>query len=305
MARADFAQPPRGLLLLSVFAALVTFSLKFIAYAVTGSIGLLSDALESVINFLAAMLAYTALWYAARPADASHTYGHEKIEFFASGLEGGLIVAAAIGIGYAAIERFLHPQPLESLGLGVGISLIASLVNLIVAQLLLRVGRACNSIIMEADGHHLMTDVWSSVAVVAGLGVVAVSGWDWLDPVIALLVAAHIIGTGVRLVRRSVDGLMDHALDEHELDKLRQAIQQTLPVGTTFHALRTRRAGIRRFADFHLLVPGHISVREAHDLAEKVTAAVLAVLAVELTVHIEPIEELGSWQDVGFQEKAH
>jgi cation diffusion facilitator family transporter len=302
---AEQRQPPRGLLLLSIFAAVLTFSLKFTAYVLTDSVGLLSDALESIINFLAAIMAYIAMWYAARPADTSHTYGHEKIEFFASGLEGGLIVAAAIGIGYAAIERFLHPQPLHSLSLGIAISLTASAVNLIVAQLLLRVGRAQHSIILEADGHHLMTDVWSSVAVVVGLGVVAISGWGWLDPVIALLIAGHIIGTGVRLVRRSVDGLMDHALDESEQEQLRQAIRSALPAGTTFHALRTRRAGIRRFADFHLLVPGKMNVLEAHTLSEAVTAAVRRVMPIELTVHIEPIEEVGSWQDVGFPEAPH
>jgi cation diffusion facilitator family transporter len=291
-------RPPTYPVLLSIGAAVLTMGMKGLAYWLTGSVGLLSDAAESLVNLAAAATALFSLWYASRPADASHTYGHEKIEFFSSGLEGTLILVAAGGIAWYAVWRLIEPRPLEALGVGGGIALAASLVNLVVAQVLLRVGKATRSIVLEADGKHLMTDVWTSVGVLAGLGLVWLTGLQWLDPIIALLMAANITWTGLDLVRRSFNGLMDHALPAREIAQVRAAIEASMGPGMTYHALRTRQAGTRRFADFHLLVPGEYTVRRAHALGERIEAAIKAALpGVEVTVHIEPIEEPGSWQD--------
>jgi cation diffusion facilitator family transporter len=285
-------------LVLSIGAALVTLVLKSVAYFVTGSVGLLSDALESVINLTAATLAYLSVRYAARPVDASHTYGHEKIEFFSSGLEGGLILAAAGGIAWYAIDRLRAAHQLQALGIGLALSLVASLINLAVAVVLLRAGKKHGSIVLEADGKHLLTDVWSSVAVLAGLGLVMLTGRAWLDPAVALAVAAGLLWTGGDLLRRSFDGLMDRALPDDELARLRAVIAENLGPDMDFHALRTRRAGTRRFADFHLLVPGAQPVRDAHHQGERIEAAILAALpGIEVTIHIEPIEERRSYED--------
>jgi cation diffusion facilitator family transporter len=289
---------------LSILAALLTLGLKFTAYLVTGSVGLLSDAAESVVNLLAALTAYVSLWYAARPVDASHTYGHEKIEYFSSGLEGTLIFVAALSIGWYAVRRLLVPEPLRPLDLGLALSLVAALINFGVAQLLLRVGRARGSIVLEADGQHLMTDVWTSVGVLAGLALVWLGGrlfnadLQWLDPVLALAVAVNITWTAFDLVRRSFNGLMDHALPAEEQAVVRAAIESRLEPGMDYHALRTRQAGARRFADFHLLVPGRLTVQHAHEVTGRVEDAVrVALPGIEVTVHIEPIEERGSWED--------
>jgi cation diffusion facilitator family transporter len=288
----------RALVLLSILAALLTIALKATASWLTSSVGLLSDALESGINLFAALAAYVSLRYAQRPVDETHTYGHEKMEYLSSGLEGVLIAFAGLGTAAVAIERLVHPAPLTDLGLGTSLSLVASLINLAVGLLLVRVGRREHSIVLEADGKHLLSDVWTSVAVVAGLFVVWGTGMHVLDPIIACIVGATITVTGARLVRRSFDGLMDHALPANELESLRAAIRASTPPGTTFHALRTRRAGARRFADFHLLVPGATSVRDAHDLAMKVEDALRAASPeVEITIHIEPIEDRASWED--------
>jgi len=292
--------PPRlrNLIALSIAAALVTLGLKSASYLLTGSVSLLSDALESLINLVAALAAYFSFWYSSRPIDANHTYGHEKIEYFSSGLEGALIVVAGIGIIFAAVHRFIVPVPLEEIGLGAGLSLAASLVNLFVARLLIQAGRKHESIILEADGQHLMSDVWTSAGVIVGLFVVKITDWEILDPVIACLVAVSIAWTGYTLVRRSFNGLMDHALPEEEQAKFRAAVQSQLPEGMQFHALRTRQAGPRRFADFHLLVPGSMRVRVAHDLAEKIEAALRQLFpALIATIHIEPIEAEESWND--------
>jgi cation diffusion facilitator family transporter len=285
-------------MLLSVAAALVTLLLKGAAYLVTGSVGLLSDAAESLINLVAALTAYLSLWYASQPVDESHTYGHDKIEYFSSGLEGVLILLAAGGIAWYAVARLFSPEMPQNLGVGALIALGASLVNFVVALILLRVGRRHGSIVLEADGKHLMTDVWTSAGVLLGLGLVYLTGLEVFDPLIALLVAANILWTGFDLVRRSFNGLMDHALPAAEQDAVRAAIVGVLEEGTTFHALRTRQAGTHRFADFHLLVPGKSTVRRAHDLANRVEKAVCAAVpGIEVTIHIEPIEERASWED--------
>lgn len=289
---------PRQFIWLSILAALVTLGMKSVAYGLTGSVGLLSDALESSINLLAALTALLALWYSALPVDPTHTYGHEKIEYFSSGLEGVLILVAAVSITWVAVRRIWEPEPLESLGVGTFVALAASVVNLAVALVLIRVGRRLHSIVLEADGQHLMTDVWTSVGVVLGLFLVWLTGWDILDPIIALLMAANITWTAFDLLRRSFNGLMDHALPASEQAAVRAAIESHLQPGLYYHALRTRQAGARRFVDFHLLVPGSWSVCQAHDLSEQIEEAVRAALPhAEVTVHIEPIEAASAWHD--------
>jgi cation diffusion facilitator family transporter len=289
---------PRFPIVLSILAALATLAMKTGAYWLTGSVGLLSDAVESLVNLAAAVTAYLSLWFAARPVDASHTYGHEKIEYLSSGLEGTLILVAAGSIAWYAVQRLLVPQPLEELGIGLAIALAASGINLIVALILIKVGKAHESIVLEADGRHLLTDVWTSVGVVAALILVGLTGRHILDPLIALVVAANIVWTAWGLLSRSFNGLMDHALPADEVAALRSAIEGVLGAEQKFHALRTRRAGVRRFADFHLLVPGAWSVRRAHDLAVAVEEALRQRFpGMEVTIHVEPIEEPASWQD--------
>jgi cation diffusion facilitator family transporter len=285
-------------ILLSIAAAVLTLSLKSAAYFLTSSVGLLSDAVESVVNVVAAVTAYLSLYYAAKPVDESHTYGHEKIEFFSSGLEGVLILAAAAAIAWYAVQRLLTPQDLQPLGLGLAISLLASLFNGFTAAVLLRAGRRYGSIVLEADGWHLLTDVWTSVAVLLGLSLVWLTRIQLLDPLIALAVSANILWTGFSLIRRSFDGLMDRALPPPEQATVRAAIEQHLGPNMDYHALRTRRAGRRRFADFHLLVPGRLTVQEAHTLTGRIEESVRSALPeLEVTVHIEPIEDRASWRD--------
>jgi cation diffusion facilitator family transporter len=289
---------PQRLMGLSILAALLNLGLKGLAYHVTGSVGLLADAGESVINLVAALVALASLWYAARPVDESHTYGHEKIEYFSSGLEGALILVAAVAIAWFAVRRLFVPQELESLDLGSAFTLAATLINLIVARVLLRAGRQARSIVLEADGRHLMADVYTSVAVLVGIGLVWLTKVAWIDAAAALLVAVHIAWTAVGLVRRSFDGLMDRALTDEEQARVRAAIEGRLAPGMDYHALRTRRAGSRRFADFHLLVPGVFTVRRAHEITEQIEEAVRGALPdTEVTVHVEPIEERAAYED--------
>jgi cation diffusion facilitator family transporter len=290
--------------LFSICAAVITIGLKTVAFYLTGSVGLLSEAAESGINLLTAVTAYFSLWYAALPADRTHTYGHAKIEYFSSGLEGFLILAAAAGIAGYAIHRLIVPEHLQKLDIGVAIAAVSGIINLVVARILLRAGRKHQSIVLEADGHHLMTDVWTTAGVLLGLALVWLSGkvWGkqllWIDPVIALLMAANITWTGVSLLWISFKGLMDHALPPAEQAAMRQAIEAQLGPNMTYHALRTRLAGSLRFADCHLLVPGNLTVSEAHDVANRIEDAVRrAVPGLEVTVHIEPIEEESAYRD--------
>ncbi|MBY0459885.1 MAG: cation diffusion facilitator family transporter [Gemmataceae bacterium] len=282
---------------LSIAAAVVTIGMKSAAYALTGSVGLLTDALESGVNLLAAVTAYFALWYAAKPADPTHTYGHEKIEFFSSGLEGVLIVIAGVGAAGYGVRRLIFPEPLADLELGSGLALAASGVNLAVARVLLHYGRLHKSIVLEADGHHLMADVWTSVGVLVGLALVYLTGLLFFDSVLAIVMGAHITWTGLKLIRRSFDGLMDHALPPDELAHIRDLIRENLPEGSTFHLLRTRLSGARRFIEFHLLVDGDLPVREGHHLATKLEAALVAAMPeVAVTIHVEPVDEQASWE---------
>jgi cation diffusion facilitator family transporter len=294
MARVQLRYP----LILSILAAIVTVGLKAIAYLLTGSVGLLSDALESTINLVAAVAAYASLVYAARPVDADHTYGHEKIEYFSSGLEGGLILVAAGGIAWYAVRRLIHPEPLEPLGSSLILAMAAAVINGAVAVVLLRAGKKTGSLILEADGKHLMTDFWTTTGVVAALALVAWTGWVMLDPIIALVIAANILWTAFDLMGRSFHGLMDRALPESEQEQVRAAIRAHLSGQMDYHALRTRQAGTRRFVDFHLLVPGNSSVSWAHAVADRIEESIQAALpGVETTIHIEPIEERQAWED--------
>ena len=268
------------------------------AYWLTGSVSLLTDAVEWIGNLVAALTAFGCLWYSAQPIDTTHTYGHEKIEFFSSGLEGMLVLVAAGGSFWYAVKRLSNLVPLDELELGTLISLGAGLINLWVARKLIRIGRRTNSIMLEADGQHLMTDVWTSFGVVVGLILVRLTDWHWIDPVLALVVAVNILRTAFDLLIRSFNGLMDHALPESEQQAVRHAIEALMRPGMHYHALRTRQAGARKFVDFHLLVPGKWSVKDAHDFTERVEEAVRQALpGAEVTVHIEPIEAESAWKD--------
>ena len=283
---------------LSIAAALATILLKSGAWWLTGSVGLLSDAIESLVNLSGALMALWMLTIAAQPADDDHFYGHGKAEYFSSGFEGLLILAAAIGIGWAAVERLLHPQALEQIGVGLGISVIASIINLLTALVLLRAGREHRSITLEADAPHLLTDVWTSVGVIMGVAAVWLTGWLWLDPLLALLVAANIIWTGVRLVSRSAAGLMDAALPTDQQAALGAVMETHRRQGIDFHALWTRQAGARVFISVHVLVPGRWTVKEGHDLVERIEAEMRAALPhAHVLTHLEPIEDPLSQED--------
>jgi cation diffusion facilitator family transporter len=288
------------LLWLSIAAAVATISLKTTAYFVTGSVGLLSDAAESVVNLVAAVVAMAALRWATKPADEEHAYGHQKAEYFSAGVEGALILVAAVSIAVAAAGRLLDPQPIDDVGVGLAISAGASLINLAVGLLLLRAGRRERSIILEADGKHLMTDVWTSVGVIIGVAAVAVTGWEPLDPLIALAVAVNIVATGSGLVRRSVGGLMDRALAGPDRRLIDEALAGFRGGGVRFHALRTRQAGSRAFVSVHVLVPGAWTVQRGHDLVEDVEAALRdRVPHATVFTHLEPIEDPKSFEDTG------
>lgn len=284
---------------LSIAAAVLTIVLKGIAWWLTGSVGLLSDALESFVNLGAALLALWLLIVAARPADAEHHFGHSKAEYFASGAEGGMILVAAASIATAALPRLWTPQPLAHVGAGLVMSALASLVNLVVSRILLRAGRLHHSITLEADGQHLMTDVWTSVGVIAAVAAVAATGWLRLDPLIALAVAAYIAWTGIGLVRRSVHGLMDHSLSAEETALVTGVLERFCVEGVTYHALRTRQAGHRRFISFHLLVPGVWSVERGHELLEHIEAAIRETIPhANVLGHLEPVEHPSSYADM-------
>jgi cation diffusion facilitator family transporter len=285
---------------LSIAAALLTIGLKAWAYWLTSSVGLLSDALESLVNLVAASIALVVLTIAARPADEDHPYGHDKAEYFSSGVEGGMILLAALSIAVTAVNRLVHPQPLEQVGLGLTVSIIASLINFGIAQTLLAAGRRYDSITLEADAKHLMTDVWTSAGVVLGVGAVRLTGWEWLDPIVALGVAANIVSTGVCLVRRSVLDLMDTALPLEEQTIIKNILDQYRTDHVQYHALRSRRAAARRFVSVHILVPGTWTVQRGHDLLERIEAQIREHLAnATVFTHLEPLEDPVSWQDTG------
>ncbi len=284
---------------LSISAAVLTIALKATAYLLTGSVALLSDALESFVNLVAALMALAMLTIAARPADEMHAYGYGKVEYFSSGTEGALILIAAASIAWTAIRRLLAPQPLEQVGIGLVISMLAAIVNFWVARTLLHAGRKYRSITLEADAHHLMTDVFTSVGVIVGIGAVVLTGWKRLDPIIALLVALNIILTGVHLLRRSAQGLIDTALPVNEQDAVKYLLNQYFHQGIQYHALRTRQAGARKFLSVHILVPGDWTVQRGHQLLEQVEADIRsAVPGIHVFTHLEPLNDPSAWQDI-------
>jgi cation diffusion facilitator family transporter len=283
---------------LSIAAAVLTIGLKTIAWWITGSVGLLSDAMESVVNLVGGVMALAMLTVAERPADEDHPYGHGKAEYFSSGVEGTLILIAAVSIGVAAVDRLISPRPLEEIGVGLAVSIAASLVNFGVAIQLLRVGTRRNSITLEANARHLLTDVWTSVGVVAGVGMVAWTGWERLDPIVALAVAANIIWTGVGIIRRSVGGLMDTALPVEDRVAVWQVLKGHEQAGVKFHALWTRQAGVRKFISLHVLVPGDWTVHRGHQFLERIEDDIRqAVRDSAVFTHLESLDDPTSWED--------
>ena len=282
---------------MSIVTSLFTIVVKFAAYFLTGSVGLLSDALESFVNLAAALIALATLTYAHSGADEDHNFGHEKAEYFASGIEGALIFVAAGAIVYSALPRLLAPQPIEQVGLGLALSVVAAGANLLCGWFLLKGARDHRSITLEADAHHLLTDVWTTVGVIVGVGLVAFTGWLILDPLIAIAVAINILWTGYRLMRRSFDGLMDRAIPKAEREEIETILEQVKAVGGDYHRLRTRASGKVSFIDVHVLLPGAMSVHDGHDLLEKLENEIRQkVPHVEVLTHLESMEDPRSWE---------
>jgi len=281
-------------------------ALKAAAYLLTGSVGLLSDAMESLVNLAGALMALSMLAIAARPADEDHPHGHGKAEYFSAGVEGTLIMIAAASIAYAAVQRLLHPKALEQLGLGLAVSVLASLVNLGVALVLLRAARVHRSATLRANAHHLLTDVWTSVGVLVGVGLVAVTGWQKLDPIVAIAVAINIVWTGGRIVRESVYGLMDAALPPQEQDLVKRLLEPYVREGVQYHALRTRQSGAHRFVSLHVLVPPLWTVQQGHDLLERIEADIRRALPpVSVLTHLEPLGDPTAMNDLDLHRDEH
>jgi cation diffusion facilitator family transporter len=292
--------PLRSYAYLSLAAALITIGLKSVAFVMTGSIGLLSDAAESFVNLAGALMALAMLSVASRPPDDDHTYGHGKAEYFSSGVEGTLILLAAIGIIVAAVPRLINPQPIQQIGAGLIVSVVASLINLAVSLILLRAAKRNHSVTLEANGQHLLTDVWTTGGVIVGVGAVGLTDWQILDPIVAVLVAANIVLIGVRIVRKSILGLMDTALPRHEQDTLRSILAKFTNSGEIqYHALRTRQSGARRFISMHVVVPGEWTVHQGHTLLERIEGDIRESLPnVTVLTHLESLDDPSSWDDV-------
>jgi cation diffusion facilitator family transporter len=284
---------------ISIVASILTISIKSAAYYITGSVGFLSDAMESLINLAAGIIAFTMLTIAARPPDNEHPFGHDKAEYFSSFIEGVLINIAGIGIVYTAINRIYHPQPLEALNLGMALSVLATLINLATARILLHYGRKHNSITLEADARHLMTDVWTTVGIITGIAMVKFTGWQLLDPFMAIAVALSIFYTGTKLIIRSTDGLMDTKLSEKELIIVKQILDRYKEQGIDYHALYTRQASSKRFITFHLLFPGDYSIHQAHEISKSIENDIVAEFPYSsVFIHIEPINDPDSFDDI-------
>ncbi len=289
---------------LSIGTAILTIVLRTVAYLITGSIGLLADAAESLVNLLGAVMALAMLIIAARPADEDHAYGHGKAEYFSSGLEGGLILVASVGIAIAAGMRLLTPQPLAALGVGLAVSVVAALANLVVALFIARAARRYDSITLEANAKHLLADVWTSVGILVGVGLVAITGWHLLDPLVALIVAANIAWTSIGIMRRSVAGLMDVSLSAADLAAVRKVFKSHEAAGIAFHALRTRQAGAQKFISVHVLVPGDWTVQRGHELLETIEAELRrAVSEAVVLTHLESLDDPASWEDEELERK--
>ena len=289
----------RRAMLLAVAAAFATLALKAWAYWLTGSVALLSDAAESLINLTMAIIALIAIEVASRPADATHTYGHDKAEYFSSGVEGTLILLAAVWISYEAVGRLANPAPMGDVPVALVIASSAGAINLVMARLLISTAKSQGSISLEGHAKHLLTDVWTTAGVVLAVAITALTGFHWVDPVVAFVVAAHIVVSGIDLIRKSMKGLMDHALPQDEVERIEYILQRHTDEDSTFHKIRTRQAGNSRFIDFHLLVPGERIVQETHDLCEEIEAEIRSALPgdVSITIHIEPVEDPASWED--------
>ncbi len=283
---------------LSIAAAIATIALKTVAWRLTGSVGFLSDAAESVVNLVAASVALVTVRWATRPPDDEHMYGHEKAEYFSAGVEGGLILVAAASIAWYAVGRLLHPVALADVGAGIAVSVLASSINLAVGLVLIRAGRERRSITLEADGRHLLTDVWTSAGVVVGVALVWATGWERLDPLIALAVAANIVVAGATLMRRSSGGLLDHTLPPAEQQAIDRVLDGARSDGIAFHAVRTRQSGRRSFVSLHILVPGAWTIQQGHDLSERLEREIRAALPhASVLTHLEPIEDPASFDD--------
>ena len=283
---------------LSLATSAVTIVLKFAAYWLTGSVGLLSDAVEALVNIAAALVALAVLTYSSHAPDREHNFGHEKAQYFSSGIEGGLIFVAAGAIVWSAVPRLIHPQPIEQVGLGLTLSVLAALANAGCAWVMLRAARAHRSITLEADARHLLTDVWTTLGVFVGVLLVQATGWLSLDPLIALAVAIQILWTGAHLMIRSFEGLMDRAVPDDELAVIASVLDTLRHEGGDYHALRTRVAGARSFVDVHVLVPGGLTVQAGHDLVERLENEIQSKLPhVEVLTHLEPLEDPKSWDD--------
>jgi len=289
---------PAKFMWVSIVASIATILLKAWAYNVTGSVGLLSDALESLINLVAAVAGLVLLTIAFAPPDKKHPFGHHKAEYFSSVLEGILILLASIAIGVTAIERFINPHELEGINTGLIISVVASGINLLTALYLLKAGKKYNSIALEADAHHLMSDVWTTGGVLAGLLLVSLTNWIWLDPLMAVLVALNIIFMGIKLIKKSVIGLMDSALPEAELDKIRETLLKHENLGVGFHALYTRVASSKYFISFHLLMPEEWTVAKAHEITILIENDIKVHFpGADIFIHPEPINDPASFDD--------
>jgi cation diffusion facilitator family transporter len=290
---------------ISIVAAVVTIGLKVFAWKITGSVGLLSDAAESGVNLLAAIVALWALWRASQPADAIYSFGQTKAEYLSSGFEGLMILAAAVAIAVAAVERLKNLQPIENVGLGLGITALASAVNGGVAMLLLVAGKRLRSMALRADAQHLLTDVWTSAGVLVGVLLVKLTGWLVLDPVVALLVAANIVWTGMRLLQETGHGLLDRAIADDEQAAIAGLLERFHERGVVIHGLRTRAAGPRRFVQMHVLVPGAWTVKRGHDICEEIERAVTEALPGSTAMtHLEPLEDPSSWDDRGLDRRS-
>ena len=283
---------------LSVGAAALTFVIKLAAAYLSGSVGLLSDALEAVVNLVAASIALVILKIVEQPPDEGHPFGHDKAEYFSSGIESTLIIIAALSILYTSVKGLLDPQPLEQVGLGLALAVVASAINLLVGQIIIRAGKKNDSITLEANGRHLMSDVWTSVGVVVGVTLAVVTGLQLLDPLIAMAVGLHVGWSGIKIFRRSVGGLMDTPIEANERGIVEEILNKRRDEGIQWHALRTRQAGARRFIEVHVLVPGAWSVQKSHDLAENLEAEIREKIHFStVMVHVEPLEDERSWQD--------
>lgn len=283
---------------ISIAASVSTIILKAGAYYITGSVGLLSDALESFINLAAALMALVLITVALTPPDREHPFGHNKAEYFSSVIEGALILLAAIAIGVTSIERMMNPKELQDLGAGLAISVVASVINFITAMVLLKAGKKFRSITLEADAKHLMTDVWTTGGVLAGLFLVKITGWYFLDPVIAILVALNIVFTGVILIKRSVSGLMDEALPETELDKVKAILDRYKCERIIYHSLYTRRAASKNFIFLHLLMPGDWHISRGHQVTKRIETEIKAAIAEsDVFIHIEPVNDPDAFDD--------